>query len=173
MLRELGAARNGTIAEARRVVVAHLLLVVSVVDIGQQHPLNGIPGIVKLAENARYDIGYAFVDNHLAYVNLIVIVPVQCPDMAQVATPDVRILLIGLSLHALPHAVRNRLGSEALLQPAVSLDFCLGHRLACLPFRQSGRSCRSVVDGRACATCHAAYQDGGKHPKKLCLHHLS
>ena len=39
MLRQISAACDGTVAEARRVVVAHLCLVISIIDIGQQSQL--------------------------------------------------------------------------------------------------------------------------------------
>ena len=40
MLGEVSAAGDGAVAEARRVVVAHLGLVISIVDIGQEHLLD-------------------------------------------------------------------------------------------------------------------------------------
>ena len=48
MFRQLGAARDGAVAEGRRVVVAHLRLIVCIIHIGQEHPLDGVLGIEQL-----------------------------------------------------------------------------------------------------------------------------
>ena len=48
MLREIVGGSNVAIAEARGIVVAHLRLVVSIIDIGQQHPLDGVLRVEQL-----------------------------------------------------------------------------------------------------------------------------
>ena len=57
MFRQFGAARNGTVAEARRIVVAHLGLVIRIIDIGQKHALDGVLGIEQLAQDGTDAVG--------------------------------------------------------------------------------------------------------------------
>ena len=86
MLRQLGRAGYGAVAEARRVVVAHLCLVVGIIDIRQQHPLNRVLCIEELVQDVHHALGNLLVAHHLAHVHLIVVVPVQGADVAQVVT---------------------------------------------------------------------------------------
>ena len=119
MLREGGGGSDVAVTEARRVVVAHLGLVVGIVDIGQQHPLDGVLRIEKLAQDGDHAVGNLHVAHHLAHVHLVVVVPVQCPHMTQVIATDVGVLLEGLALHPCPHTIGDGLGSKALVDAAV------------------------------------------------------
>ena len=86
-----------------------------------------------MPEDAYHDIGYLLVYHHFAYAALLVIVPVQCTDMAQVIATDVRILLIRLALHALPHAIGDGLSGKALIHTAEGLDGSIADNSASLP----------------------------------------
>ena len=126
MLRQFGRAGDDAEAEARRVVVAHLRLVVGIIDIRQHHPLNRVLCIEELAQDVHHALGNHLVAHHLAHVHLIVVVPVQGADVAQVVTAYVGILLEGLTLHPLPDAVGDGLSGEALVDASVS-----GNGLGC------------------------------------------
>ena len=82
MFRQLAAACYGTIAERRRVVVAHLGLVVGIIDIGQEHALDRVLGIEELTQDTDHAVGNLLVYYHLAHVHLVVVVPVQGADVA-------------------------------------------------------------------------------------------
>ena len=88
MLRQVGATRNVTVAKARGVVVAHLRLIISIIDVGQEHPLDGVLGIEELAQDAGHAVGNLFVADHLTHVHLVIVIPVKGADMAQVVYGD-------------------------------------------------------------------------------------
>ena len=159
MFRQLGGTGNGAIAEARRVVVTHLPFIVSIIDIGQHHTLNRILRIIELTQDAYHAVGNAFVAHHLAHMYLLVVVPVQHADMAQVVALDIRVLLIGLALHPLPHPVGDGLGGEALIHSAEGLYSLGTHRLTGLPlceYRHIG--------------CGGTNEEGSEYPQKQLLH---
>ena len=137
MLREIVGGGDVAVAEARRVVVAHLCLIIGIIHIGQQHALDGVLRIKQLAQDGDQAVGNHLVAHHLTHVHLVVVVPVQCPHMAQVVAADVGILLEGLALHPCPHAIGDRLGGETLIYAAEGFHIRLAHRPSCLPLCES------------------------------------
>ncbi|KWW26725.1 MAG: hypothetical protein AUK64_2457, partial [bacterium P201] len=133
VLREFCGAGDSAVAERRRVVVAHLRLIVCIIHIGQEHPLDGVLGIEQLAEDGGYAVSNLLVHYHLADVHLVVVVPVQGADVTQVITPDVRVLLIGLALHTLPHTIGDRVGGKAFVYAAKGIDGLLTDGATSLP----------------------------------------
>ena len=172
MLREIVGGSNVTIAETRRVVIAHLRLVVGIIDIRQQHALDGILRIEQFAQDAHHTVGNLHVAHHLAHVHLVVVVPVQGPHMTQVIAPDVGILLEGLALHSCPHTVGYRLSGETFVDAAKGRNHLGSHRLSGLPQLECRCVRYSIVVIRLtrCQYHCAANQDGGKHPYLLCFH---
>ena len=72
-------------------------------------------GLVELAENRQQVVGNHLVADHLARMGLSVVVPVEQAQIAQVAPLDMRILMIGLALHELPHGVVDLLGRKTII----------------------------------------------------------
>ena len=127
VLRELGGAGDGAVAEGRRVVVAHLRLIVCIIHVGQQHPLDGVLGVEQLAQDGGHTVSNLLVHYHLAHMHLTIVVPMQGADVTQVITPDVRVFLIGLALHTLPYTIGDRVGGEAIVYAAKGFDGLLTH----------------------------------------------
>ena len=96
-----------------------------------------------MAEDGDHAVGNLLVYYHLAYVHLVVVVPVQGTDVAQVVASDVGILLIGLTLHLCPHAIGDRLGGEAFVNSAKGFDGLLTNGAPCLPLGE-----RLRIDGK-------------------------
>ena len=117
--------------------------VVGIIDIGQEHPLDGVLGLEELTQDAGHAVGNLAADNHLADVHLIVVVPVQGADVAQVVTSDVGILLVRLALHTLPHTIGDRVGGEAIVNAAKGFDGLLTHGSTSLPLGEG-----FYVDGK-------------------------
>ena len=69
----------------------------------------------------------------LTHVHLVVVVPVQGADVAQVVAAYIGILLEGLTLHPLPDAVGDGLSGEALVDASVSSNGLSCDGLSCLP----------------------------------------
>ena len=136
VLRECGAARYHAVAEARSIIVTHLRLIIRIIHIRQQHPLDRIPGIIQLTQDTNHTVGNLSIAYHLSDVNLLVVVPMQGTDVSQVGTSDVGILLIRLSLHTGPNPVRHRLGPKAFFHTAISLHSLGRYCLSCLPLSQ-------------------------------------
>ena len=113
---QLLSARDGAITETAGVVGAHLALVVGIVVVGQTDALDGVVGLVELTEDGQQLGGYQTVTDEFALMGLIVVVPMEHPQVAQVAALDIGIGHVGLSLHLLPYAVGNRLSGETFLR---------------------------------------------------------
>ena len=64
-------------------------------------------GLVQLAEYGQQLIGYQLVTNHLAHMGASFQIYMRNPQVAQVATLDVRIIVPGFALHGLPYAIGN------------------------------------------------------------------
>lgn len=127
------AAGNGAVAEAGAVVGAHLAFVVGIEDVGQEHTLDGVAGLVELTENVGNGGGDALVADHLADADMAVAVDVQGADMAQVGAADVGIGAEGLALHAGPYVVGNGLCEEAAVEPSEGGNGVLGDDGSSLP----------------------------------------
>jgi len=100
-------------------------------------------------------------------VHLIVVVPVQGADVAQVVAADVGVLLVGLSLHPRPHAVGDGLSGEALFYAAEGLDIRLADGASGLPLGEHhrvGLAWVITIAARCQHTCAADDEDGGQHP---------
>ena len=175
VLRQIGGASDIAVAEARRVVVAHLCLIISVIDIWQQHALDGVLRIEELAQDTCHTVGYLLVAHHLANVHLVIVIPVQGSDMAQVVTADIGVLLVGLALHALPYAVGDGVCSEALVNAPVGRNGLGADGLSSLPLRKRRRVWCRVIVAVAARRQHvyAAEDHGdGKHPVQNLFHCL-
>ena len=113
---QLLSTRDGAITETAGVVGAHLALVVGIVVVGQTDALDGVVGLVELTEDGQQLGGYQTVTDEFALMGLIVVVPMEHAQVAQVAALDIGIGHVGLSLHLLPYAVGNRLSGETFLR---------------------------------------------------------
>ena len=64
--REFGASRRDAVVERRGVVGRHRSLVVCAVVVDEAHPLDGVVGVVELAQDLRDVVGNGPIDYHLA-----------------------------------------------------------------------------------------------------------
>ena len=101
--------------------------------------MDGVLGLEELTQDADHAVGNLAADNHLADVHLIVVVPVQGADVAQVVTPDIGVLLVCLALHTLPHTVRYRFDCKALVYASESLHGIDTDRSSRLPLSEYHR----------------------------------
>jgi hypothetical protein len=112
-------------------------------------------------------VGYLCIDNHLTDVYPVIVIPVQSTDMAQVVASDIGVLLIGLSLHALPNTVGYGLCRKALVDAAEGLDSVMTDGLSRLPLREcrriGGDGVVIVFAARYEHTC-AADEGSGQYP---------
>ena len=91
------------VAKAAGVVVLHLSFVVGIVVVGQADALDGVVGVVELAEDGDELVGNQAVTDELALVGLVVVVPMEKLQVSEVGALDMRILVVGLALHPLPN----------------------------------------------------------------------
>ena len=106
--------RDGAITEPAGVVVAHLTLSVGIILISQADALDRVVGLVELAEDSEQLVGYQPIADDFSLMGLMVVVPMEHAQIAQVATADVGIVDIGLALHLLPDGIGDGLGSKAI-----------------------------------------------------------
>ena len=111
----LGAG-DGAITEATGVVVAHLELVVGIVLIGQTDALDGVVGAIELAEDGEQLVGDELIAYQFALMGLLIVIPMEHAQIAQVGTLDVGIGHIGLALHLLPHGIGHGLRRKTFLR---------------------------------------------------------
>ena len=114
---ELLRTRDDTITEAAGVVVAHLTLIVGIILISQADALDRVVGLVQLTEDGEQLVGDQTVADDFSLMGLMVVVPMEHAQIAQVATADVGIVDIGLALHLLPDGIGDGLGSKTILRP--------------------------------------------------------
>ena len=105
---------DGAITETTGVVIAHLSLIVGIILISQTDMLDRVVGFVKLTEDGEQLVSYQTVAHKFALMGLLVVVPMEHTQIAQVATADVGIVYIRLALHLLPDGIGDGLGSEVL-----------------------------------------------------------
>ena len=103
------------ITETAGIVVAHLELVVGIVFIGQSHALDGVVGVVELAEDGDEFVGNQPVADQLALVGLLIVIPMEYPDIAEVIALDMGIFYIRFPLHLLPDGIGYLGGYKSIL----------------------------------------------------------
>ena len=114
MLGEFLGARDGTIAETGGIVVAHRLLIISIIVIDRTYLLDGVARLIELAEDIHQILGNGLVADQFPLVHFSLGIHMEHLDMAQVTTRHSTTLRIGFPLHPGKERVADRSHREVL-----------------------------------------------------------
>ena len=115
VFRQLVAAADSAETETRGIVSPHRLLVVGIVVVDETHALNGIVGMVELAENINQVLCDGFVTHQLTLLHLSTGIVVEHAQIAQVTTRNATSHGKRAALHAKKHCVSKCVYYETLL----------------------------------------------------------
>ena len=104
---EFGAARRDAVVERRGVVGRHRSLVVCAVVVDEAHPLDGVVGVVELAQDLQDVVGNGPIDYHLADDAPALRVFVETEQVAQFLSRHTATLLVGPPPHPFKHRVAD------------------------------------------------------------------
>ena len=102
------------ITETTGVVVAHLPFVIGIILVSQADALDGVVLCIEFTEDSQQFVGNEPVAHEFPPMGLLVIVPVEHLQVAEVAALHMGVGMPGPALHLRPDAVRDLMDREAV-----------------------------------------------------------
>lgn len=125
-------ACHGAVAETGGVVGGHRRLVLSAIVVDEHHALDGVAGVVELAEDGHEIVGDAAVTDEFAELDMAVERAVKQAQVAQVGTRDAAVGGERFAVNALEGGVVYLVDGETLVQ-SERLHGLFGNPCARLP----------------------------------------